>query len=73
MDPNAKDCLQVKAGSFARFAVRFVQVCNSLLRGANLVCTHSRASSTQSIQQTVQFSPPSRLQLLMRGGVTTIT
>ena len=48
---------------------RIVRAYNSLLRGANLVCTHSRASSTQQIQQTVQFSPPSRLQLLMHGAL----
>ena len=72
MGPKCKGLFAGESQLIRAFC-RFVRAYNSLLRGANLACIHSRASNTQPIQQTVQFSPPSRLQLLMRGGVTTIT
>ena len=73
MGPKCKG-LFAGEGWLIRAFCRFVRAYNSLYSGALTLRVHTPGpSNTQPMQQTVQFSPPSRLQLLMRGGVTTIT
>ena len=54
---NGSECKGLFAG-WPYFAV-LCELTTHYSGGANFVCTHSGASSTQPMQQTVQSSPPS--------------